>query len=392
METGPVGGSGALFASRTNANPPVLLPEIHFNIWEEGVDTAPSLDIGVMLDVNDPTSTIEIFLPWILKDDNVEDLYSRLSNGIGISVIFNEAWRTSSAANQLGTIVIRDGLPSFTVFPYKPKVSVREFNEGTFYSVVLDVKKLAFSSAGAVANTPHVPNQMYVRFRIKNVPHNFYRVGFNQGDAFGGGALSRTEIIDFRLNIRRGVPVGLESILNGKFIEFSKVQLFLMKSKDQDIVFEDKLFRACRSLEDEGFWADYIQSKGASQKMLDKCLAHVKNSLGYQWRKTPETGHAEVSEFGILARFKSFKMRKRTIFLFVCIALILGAGGNAVYDYMIKPVISKFSPSAEDNVGKVIENNPAVLNSDERSQQNLNNEVKIKEKSFKQNANKGVQK
>jgi hypothetical protein len=30
-----------------------------------------------------------------------------------------------------------------------------------------------------------------------------------------------------------------------------------MRSRDKDIVFQDKLFKASRSLEDEEFWAQY---------------------------------------------------------------------------------------------------------------------------------------
>lgn len=319
--------------ARKIANPPIPNPEIHFNIWEEGIDTEPFLDIGVMLAINDPAERIEIFLPWALEPQNIEDLSPRILAPNGVSAIFNEAWTSSAAVNSPGGYVTRTNGSIFTIVPYnQPIIEQRQYNQKPLCSIVLDIAQLQATSTAAAGSAYKTPDQMYVRFRVKGVPLSFYRVGFDQGDALSSGAFNRTEIIDFRLNVRRGVPVGIESFLRGRFLEFSKVQLFLMKSRDQDIVFEDKLFKACRSLEDENFWAGYLLPQGAPQKVVNKSLKHVKGSLGYQWKKTPDSPQFDVTEFGMLARFKSFKMKKKTIFAFVSFALLLGATGNGVYD------------------------------------------------------------
>lgn len=321
--------------ARKIASPPIPSPEIHFNIWEKGIDTEPFLDIGVMLATNDPAERIEIFLPWALEPQNIEDLSPRILAPNGVSAIFNEAWTSSGAANSPGGYVTRTNGSIFTIISYnQPKIEQRQYKQKPLYSIVLDIAQLkATSAAAAPAVSAHrTPDQMYVRIRIKGVPLDFYQVGFDQGDTLSSGAFNRTEIIDFRLNVRRGAPVGIESFLCGRFLEFSKVQLFLMKSRDQDIVFEDKLFKACRSLEDENFWAGYLLPPSAPHKVVEKSLKHVKGSLGYQWRKTPDSPNSDVTEFGMLARFKSFKMNKRTILAFIFFALFLGAAGNGIYD------------------------------------------------------------
>ena len=132
--------------------------------------------------------------------------------------------------------------------------------------------------------------------------------------------------------MRRGVPLGLENQI-GKFVQFSKVHLFLMKSRDQDIVFEDNLFKACRSLEDENFWANYSLPVSADNREKKKSLIHVKQSLGYQWTKitlvAADGTETPVKEYGILARYKNVRFG---IFKFVIIALIVGALGNALWD------------------------------------------------------------
>jgi hypothetical protein len=327
-------------SSLNNPLPPVGIrqqsniasPEIHFNIWEgKGMD--PFLDIGVMLDINDPAERIEIFLPWGIAAGDIEDLSPRILGPNGVSAVFNEAWTSSGANNCPGGYVTRTDGSIFSIVPYdRPIVETRNHSLGTLRSIVLDVTGLRAISAVTTAGAQRPAVKMYVRIRVKKVPPKFYQVGIDQGDVLGGSLLNRTEIIDFRMNVRRGVPAAIESFLRGRFIEFSKVQLFLMKSRDEDIVFEDKLFKACRSLEDEKFWAEYILPYGASSSASEKSRKRVQRSLGYQWTKIPVTSQTEFSEFGMLARFKSFRTKKRTIGLFVVLALVLGAAGNGVYD------------------------------------------------------------
>lgn len=330
----------------------IPLPEIHFNIWEEGTGTEPFLDIGVMLAIDDPAEHIELFLPWLLDAAKIEDLSSRILAANGVSAIFNEAWTSSTTTNSAGGYVTRTDGSVFAIVPYdQPVIGHRHHHLGDFYSIVLDVAQIRATTSATVANTARPPDQMYVRIRIKNVPLPFYQVGMDQGDALGGGVRNRTEIIDFRMNVRRGVPAGIESILNGRFLEFSKVHLFLMKSRDEDIVFEDKLFKACRSLEDERFWAEYILPFPSSAEAVRKSLKQVQGSLGYQWRKTPERGQSSVREFGMLARFKSYKIRKMAVALFIVLALVLGAMGNGLYDlgkwvYTVSPFSTTDAPTA----------------------------------------------
>lgn len=341
--------------SRQQASPPIPLPEIHFNIWEENA-TAAFLDIGLMVSTSDPAERFEIFLPWAVLKSDIEDLSPRLLVHNGVSAVFNEAWASSTAPNVLGGLVTRTDGSVFAVVPYdKPEIAQRSHNLGTLNSIVLQLG--ALKAAATAVGGIKAPKQMYVRFRVKKVPPSFYRVGFDQGDALGGGALTRTEIIDFRLNVRRGVPVGIEQFLVGRFLDFSKVQLFLMKSRNQDIVFEDKLFKACRSLEDEAYWAEYILPIRPSEKALKKSLRQVKGSLGYQWKKTPDSAQSVVSEFGMLARFKSFHMRKRTAVLFLLVALVVGVAGNTVYDLLAKPYVVGpiLSPNDEAHVAEQVQ-------------------------------------
>jgi len=310
-------------------------PEIHFNIWEHPCDKNSILDIGLMLDINEPAQKIEIFLPWALKRNDIEDLSAKILVANGVSAVFNESWTSSTANIRPGGCVERDNGTFFSIVPYAPEIVQRVLPMGTFHSIVFDIAEIKRTSLAAASPQAHPAlRHMYVRIRVQNVPPSFYRVGIDQGDAFGGSALTRTEIIDFRMNVRRGAPTAVEATLSGRFLEFSKVHLFLMKARDHDIVFEDKQFKACRSLEDEAFWATYILGQAPTAREVKKSRHRVKNSLGYQWRKTSSSAGGMISEFGMLARFKSFKIQKLTMALFLLLALLVGCAGNGAYDLL----------------------------------------------------------
>jgi len=331
-----------------STHPPADAPEIHFNIWEEKSGN-PFLDIGLMLDIKYSADSIQIFLPWQIESGQIEDLSERLLDTNGISAIFNETWTSSRSTSSPGGYVTRAAGDIFSVVPYDRR-TIKTFNHraGELRSVSLEIPVLRATANAACPNSAgHHPRHFYVRFRVHNVPRHFYRVGIDQADAFGGGALHSTEIIDFRLNVRRGAPAAIESALNGKFVAFSKVQLFLMKARDADIVFEDKQFRACRSLEDENFWAGYILPKSADANSLSASLKRVKNSLGYQWKRSSDgEGSTLVTEFGMLARFKSFRLKGKIVGLFLLVAILLGIVGNAVYDVVKHMVTGAASGSA----------------------------------------------
>ena len=303
-------------------------PELHLNIWENGESV--HLDVGLMLDLNDPSSTLELFFPWPLigkegdSPEDIEDLAKRIAAQDAIPAVFNESWSVTIPAKNSGYLITEPITNSllFTIVDVGGAVSARK-HQDTAHTLSINVGNL---KAKAVSLSPEAP-KLYIRFRVKSVPKSFYCVGIDQEDSGWVSSWQRTEIIDFRLNVRRGVPANLERSI-GPFVEFSKVHLFLMKSRDQDIVFEDTLFKSCRSLEDEEFWADYA-SNGTEADKKDS-LSNVKQSIGYQWSKRVNREDGTfVKEFGILARFKKVEFG---IGKFLIWALVLGALGNALWD------------------------------------------------------------
>lgn len=323
---------GLLVLATGRTAPPDQLPELHLNIWEKKdwwcVESA-FLDVGVMLDTSDTALTFEFVLPWKVENDDLEDLSLRLHERGAVPAIFNESWVSSNSNGGAGLVTDPISHEVFTVVQTHNDLSVYDHNEGTKHqqrTIRLNMHGIKTKSDSA---NPEA-KRMYVRFRVKNVPRTFYRVSINPKDRILLSSWQRTEIIDFRMNVRRGVPLGFDQLLKGAFVEFAKVHLFLMKSRDQDIVFEDKWFRSCRSLEDEHFWANYSLPPSTNDWMRFWSRQRVKSSLGYQWTKEPIANKPNaVTEFGTLARFKSVRFG---VFKFIVVAGLVGGVGNAFWD------------------------------------------------------------
>lgn len=287
------------------SNPPlpgerIWLPEIHLNIWERQNGAAQSafLDIGLMLDLNEPAKSIELILPWKVADTDITDLFQQIAKQDAIPAIFNESWTIS---HQQRDCIVSDPAgrgQNFAIVSADGALTSRKHH--VHDAVSIDVGKLQAAAAAAGKRVGTIAQKVYVRMRISNIEREFYCVGAGQPKERGlSPSWQRTEVIDFRLNVRRGAPPGLEHSI-GSFTEFSKVHLFLMRSREQDIVFHDDLFKSSRSLEDENFWASYSLKASATNEEVQSNLGHVKQSLGYHWTKKAQP----VSEFGTLARFK----------------------------------------------------------------------------------------
>lgn len=306
-------------------------PELHLNIWEREVSF---LDIGLKVPITQPEETLYLLFPWGITEDDVEDLSDRIIREKGaVNAVFNESWDLTIGHDD-GAYVSdpASGEALFTIISLQNSFSQSSWDSkgGVIHGIAINVPSLRGKS---ISRSP-TAKEMYVRFRVKNIPKTFYRVGIEQKDQFFLSSWQRTEIIDFRVNVRRGIPVGLEKLLNAHFLSFKKVHLFLMKPREEEIAFQDSLFKSCRSLEDENFWAAYSLDSAASAAELQMNLKNIKNSLGYQWTKLAplsEGGEAfrPIREYSTLARFKTLRFGMAS---FIFSVLIFGAAGNGIWE------------------------------------------------------------
>jgi hypothetical protein len=321
--------------SSGQAKETISLPEIHLNIWEREPEkkfsrpSDSSLDIGLMIHVLDSTKSIELIFPEKVGVKDVKDLSEVVSLAAAVPVIFNESWAViSNGAQGTGCVVYDAAKPEEAFAIVSVTGAIDETKHLDYDALTINVHSLIAKGRNTAESLHRNINRVYVRFRVTRIPRNFYCVGASEHkQRWWMPSWQRTEDIDFRLNVRRGSPIGLENHI-GRFVEFSKVHLFLMRSRDKDIVFQDKLFNSSRSLEDEAFWAKYSLLPGQqTEKALNASRKRVKNSLGYHWKAkaSPEP----IKEFATLARFKIIEFG---IGKFLLVALVMGATGNAIWD------------------------------------------------------------
>jgi hypothetical protein len=306
------------------------LPELHLNIWERDPDRHSKnsdsfLDIGLMLDLDELADSIELVFPQKMPAASIVDLSPILAQAQAIPAIFNESWAIVHVGSHGSDSIVYDPANVGRSFAVVSIIgAIKETQHAGHDALSISVSELVARAKAVAQSTGRNIERVYVRFRLLEFKRQYYCVGAGERkNDWWQPSWQRTEDIDFRLNVRRGAPPRLESQI-GRFLEFSKVHLFLMRSRDKDIVFQDKLFKASRSLEDEDFWAQY--SIYGTQLLREASLKRVQNSLGYHWKAA---GSEPVKEFGTLARFKivEFGVGK-----FVAVAIIVGAMGSMLWD------------------------------------------------------------
>src|SRR5690606_20144373 len=104
---------------------------------------------------------------------------------------------------QGGHVSDPSGKALFSIVDGGSDMTVRQHRHNTesLNGVSLNITALKAKSKQSTAPSA---THMYLRFRIHGVPTHFYRVGISQGDRIFLSSSQQTEIIDFRLNVRRG--------------------------------------------------------------------------------------------------------------------------------------------------------------------------------------------
>lgn len=294
-------------------------PQLHLNLWEQ-VDRV-SLDIGLLIRRDFGSDELYFYLPWPKAEEALIDLTARINDPDAIAAVFNESWEVTRLPRS-SSATVKDPNRGTVLFQVISPANYWSIDDETPQShrIKLDFGRL-------VKTEPIQAQEIYLRFRIKGVPREFYAVGFAQGDQGLVSSWTKNEFIDFRLNVRRGAPPDLETHV-GHYVSFSKIHLFLMRHRSNELVFQDTAFRSCRSLEDEHFWAKYSHDdEHPSREQLEDARSHVVNSLGYQWTKRTLEG-APAHEFGILARFKRIEL---SIPKFLFYAVLISGTGSAAW-------------------------------------------------------------
>lgn len=308
--------------------------ELHVNLWE--VAGRQFLDIGVMINTPENIKAVQIDLPWKFDKTKVFDLGSRLVGEKIVAAIFNEVVRYDGA---------NDSSFARVSFPQSNNdtgnFSLIRLNSNNFVTNPIALSEGGSSTQLTVAleQAPESEDNLrcYIRFRIIDIPEGIYTAKFYQKDRNLLSSSLETRIVDFRINVRRGVP---EDVLSARtdlfFPRWKKIHLFLTVDRAREMTFDSENFIACRSLEDEEIWNSYIALDNHSTER--QCS--VSDYLGYQW--TVKASKRDIGESVVeyvpakdlvaLARFSQVTSSGWYMFRFIILALAVGASGSGVWE------------------------------------------------------------
>lgn len=308
--------------------------ELHVNLWEIGNDSSPPfMDIGVMIHDHKLVEEVVIDLPWEVDRKDIVDLGVKLNSEKSVAAIFNEVVHYDSLAEGNFTNISfrrngKDKKP-FCLFRLNPKsfeVEPITLGDDSVCSRVL-IKLPKYNVNAPVKDQR---KSAYIRFRIKKIPTAVYTDRFKQIDKALISSIIDTRIIDFRINVLRGVPEELmHSNDNLTFPSNLKIiHCFLTTIRDEECVSVSKYYNGYRSLVDEDIWNEYIKFDNSTITKNEKT---INNHLGYQW-----TAKADKDEFIkdliVLGRFSKKTSNIWSIFRFVVVVILLGAMGSGIWE------------------------------------------------------------
>ncbi|MEY8689300.1 MAG: hypothetical protein AB9M53_05410 [Leptothrix sp. (in: b-proteobacteria)] len=306
--------------------------ELHVNLWEIGEEIF--LDIGIMI-FDSRVERVIIDCPWRVAQSDLSDLGSQILGEQAVTAIFNESIEyTSETEAQSAKIKFNSGSKKGSEFEFQ-RLDQNSLRKGFKYNdldgMVEPITSIPVLLKAPTTNKSSTLPARYIRFRISNVPTRVYSTLYKQKDKNILSSTNMQTIVDFRINVRRGVP---ESILihtdNLFFPKFKKIHLFGIFDRERELIFEGQGFKACRSLEDEKNWADYIHNNSIT---LDQVKQSIRKCLGYQWSGSSEK-NSPVQELTVLARFSQVKSDRTQVIRFMVIAFLVGAIGNGVWNVL----------------------------------------------------------
>lgn len=306
--------------------------ELHVNLW--GVGDKSYLDIGLMVGNPDDIKCIWIDLPWHARRSHLVDLGPGLDGDKLLTAIFNEVATYEGVSGDHYAVV--------TLASHSGKSKEAD----PFLVVRLDPRKIEHSHLAIDGHSDvtrfciewpalnyskdeHSRYRRYIRLRITSVPKDVFFSTFRPKDRTLLSSSVVTRLLDFRVNVRRGVP---DQVLLGEpaldFPRLKKIHVFAIVPRETELPFHSEGYKGCRSLEDEEIWNSYINLPHRSNGHNGET---VRNYLGYQWTASDKP-NSPVKDLVALGRFVHVTSTRSTNARFVVVVTLLGTLGSAIWD------------------------------------------------------------
>ncbi len=280
--------------------------DIHINLWR--IKHPKIIDFGFMLKDGSNVEKINIFLPFKVDKEDINDLGKILnSDNELVRAIFNDNYTGKEIAVNSKSHKFSYRSDEFCTYEisFNDDMISHDY-EGT-------IIKIDLSKADAT-----ILGKCYLRFRIKC--KEIGPVIYEQHEKWQlfSSAITKTEVIDFRINEDRNYPKDLREIIQNEF-SLKKVH-FLIMTNSNDLFNSNNADYSCRSLEPE-LWNDYINNN-----KLDNMVAYH--------LKTKAERDGSIDSFNSLVTIKYRHTSIIRILVYLAFIILLELLSNAIYDWL----------------------------------------------------------
>lgn len=308
------------------------LPKRYWGYWR-------FLDLGALIyDAKDIESLL-FYVPFKVSPDDLADLGNVLVKDNLLSVLFNESYKIEDDPDIPGyhyaSVVHDDNKPKFWIYSLSSaNFVIHDLSVGSLVEVVIKTKpKINIGIQNAESKNDNY--NLFIRFRIKNIPENGLGYIESVSNDFFQSAFSKTEMLNLHINAIGEIDEDDYKELASKysFVEFKKVHFFFVASSEEETVYGATNYSDSRLLESKK-WKLYIGDNNPQGK---KCLA-------YHWKKTGNLSSCNIFLRTVYSSANIVKIIKYSI-----VVLFLGILASCIASFLAPNCNCKTEPSSCDS-------------------------------------------
>lgn len=339
--------SFAIWHEKRDEQAETLSTELHLNLWQfssQKNDSLDCLDIGIKIEKISNFSSINLFVPFVLKKDGVLDLGETITkNNKLLTAIFNECTSVETNNSKLVKITLRkeggkSSHKSLNVYIVDTANNIalkeEEENESGKTKIVgttikIDLSKINDNDSGTIP--------IYLRIRINFPSQDVSGKILHEHvpkDSWLQSSMAKKQFVDFRLNEKRNLPKTIQEKCVDKFIKIKKIHFFLMREFADGLIMSDPDTSGYRVLESDT-WSDYFDQKHQLQ------LNHM---IAYHWKVCS----LEENSFKLSTKFSFQESSNWKILVFILMSLFLGAVGGVAGN-----LVTRLIDGSENSVEKI---------------------------------------
>ncbi|OAG75632.1 hypothetical protein Amal_03185 [Acetobacter malorum] len=321
----------------TDQNGKVFSPcaEIHVNLWRDVAYKFNFFDFGMLIENIENLDKIFLYIPTLVKKEQICDLGKSLKEGDTLNAVFNDVYNinkefdgyflvSKAGSSNIGKKIIYEINVDNCI--ELSEVSIGGGSRGTILSI--SCKFIKFMKESDVKDHNNIKKYIRLRIFLDKNSKNIFTSDDKSSDIGFSISQNLTEVTEFRFNERRSYPPDvLKRSFSGKQFNIKSIYYFLIRNKGYTLKSQHQNFKKIRFLE-PGIWDIYASCGNTKRKILRL----NQSMMIYQWRMSAVEGSDGIEDFTAYASFE----RSRLKFIsYIVVLLAFGGVGGAVLNILV---------------------------------------------------------